>query len=102
MALDDSQRKLIAHGSCVRRDTDRRRLGKLETMLETKYLTALFAVLLVAVGITGEVSGFRAFVCSRNSRDLRRRLVLIVGLYLAISLMLASLLTRLLLLSNQK
>jgi hypothetical protein len=69
-------------------------------MLETKALTILFAVLLAGAGITGEVSGFRAFVCSRNSRELGRRLVLIVGLYLAISLFLALLLTRLISLSN--
>ena len=71
-------------------------------MLETKVLTVLFGVLLVAAGITGEVSGFRAFVCSRNSWDLRRRLALIVGLYLAVSLLLAFLLTRLILLWNPK
>jgi hypothetical protein len=71
-------------------------------MLETIYLTVLFAVLLVAAGITGEVSGFRAFVCSRNSQDFARRLVLIVGLYLAVSLLLAFFLTRLILLSNPK
>ena len=35
-------------------------------MLETTVLTVLFALLLVAAGIIGEVSGFRAFVCSRN------------------------------------
>ena len=66
-------------------------------MLETKYLAVLFAVLLVAVGITGEVFGFRAFVCSRSSQDFGRRLVILVGLYLAISLLLAILLTRLIL-----
>ena len=71
-------------------------------MLETIYLTVLFVVLLIATGITGEVSGFRAFVCSRNSQDFRRRLVLIVGLYLAVSFLLAFLLTRLILLSNPK
>lgn len=67
-------------------------------MLETTLLTVLFTVLLVAAGITGEVSGFRAFVCSRNTWDLRRRLALIVGLYLTVSLLLAFLLTRLILL----
>ena len=71
-------------------------------MLETKYLTVLFAVLLSAAGITGEVSGFRAFVCSRTSQDFGRRLVLIVGLYLAVSFLLAFLLTRLISLSNPK
>ena len=67
-------------------------------MLETIVLTVLFAVLLVTAGIIGEVSGFRAFVCARNSWDLRRRLALIVGLYLTVSLLLAFLLTRLILL----
>src|SRR5215472_8342026 len=71
-------------------------------MPEMKFLTILFVVLLLATGVTGEVSGFRAFVCSRNSRDLGRRLALIVGLYLAISFLLAFLLTRLILLSNPK
>jgi hypothetical protein len=71
-------------------------------MLETKLLTVLFAALLVTAGITGEVSGFRAFVCSRNPWDLRRRLAAIVGLYLAVSLLLAFLLTRLILLWNPK
>ena len=71
-------------------------------MLETKFLTALFVALLVAVGITGEVSGFRAFVCSRNSQDFGRRLVLVVGFYLAISFLLAFLLTRLISLWDPK
>ena len=71
-------------------------------MLETKYLTALFAVLLIGAGITGEVSGFRAFVCSRNSQDFGRRLVLVVGFYLAISFLLAFLLTRLISLWDPK
>lgn len=71
-------------------------------MLETKYLLVLFAVLLAAAGITGEVSGFRAFVCSRNSQDFTRRLVLTAGLYLAVSLLLALFLTRLISLSNPK
>lgn len=69
-------------------------------MLETKHFTILFAVLLVVMGITGEVFGFRAFVCSRNSQDFARRLVLVAGLYLAVSLLLAFLLTRFILLSN--
>lgn len=71
-------------------------------MLETIFLTILFAVLLVAAGITGEISGFRAFVCSRNSQDFTRRLVLTAGLYLAVSLLLALFLTRLISLSNPK
>ena len=69
-------------------------------MLETKYLPLLVPVLLVAVGIIAEVSGFRAFVCSRNSREFGRRLVLIVGLYMAVSLLLALLLTQLISLSH--
>jgi hypothetical protein len=69
-------------------------------MLETRYFTVVFPLLLVAAGIVGDASGFRAFVCSRNSRDLGRRLVLIVGPYLAASLLLAFLLTRLIELSN--
>ena len=71
-------------------------------MLETKFLTALFAVLLAAAGIIGEVSGFRAFVCSRNSRDLGRKVALIVGLYLAVSLLLALLLAHLISLWNPR
>ena len=71
-------------------------------MLETIFLTILFAVLLVAAGITGEISGFRAFVCSRSSQDFTRRLVLTAGLYLAVSLLLALFLTRLISLSNLK
>jgi hypothetical protein len=71
-------------------------------MLETKALVALFAVLLAAAGIIGELSGFRALVCSRNSRDLGRRLALIVGLYLAVSLLFAVPLARLILLWNPK
>lgn len=67
-----------------------------------KSLVALFAVLLAATGIIGEVSGFRAFVCSRNSRDLGQRLALIVGLYLAVSLLFAVPLARLILLWNPK
>jgi len=71
-------------------------------MLETRYLTVLFGVLLVATGIIGEVSGFRAFVCSRNSQDFGRRLVLVAGPYLGVSLLLALLLTRLIALSSPK
>jgi len=71
-------------------------------MLETTVLTVLFALLLVAAGIIGEVSGFRAFVCSRTSWELRRRLALTVGLYLAVSLLLAFFLTRLILPWNPK
>jgi hypothetical protein len=82
--------------------SDRRLIETLGKMLETQFLTVLFALILVAAGITGEVSGFRAFVCSRNTWDLSRRLALIVGLYLAVSLLLAFLLTRLILLWNAK
>lgn len=71
-------------------------------MLETKYLPLLFPMLLVAVGVIAEVTGFRAFVCSRTSKDFGRRLVLIVGLYLAFSLLLAFLLTQLISLSHPK
>lgn len=71
-------------------------------MLETRYLTVLFGVLLVATGIIGEVSGFRAFVCARNPLDFGRRLVLILGPYLAVSLLLAFLLTRFISLSSPK
>ena len=71
-------------------------------MLETKFLTALFAVLLAAAGIIGELSGFRAFVCSRSSRDLGRRVALIVSLYLAVSFLLALLFARLISLWNPK
>lgn len=71
-------------------------------MLETKYLALVFTVLLIAVGITGEVSGFRALVCFRNSQAFVRRLVLVIGLYLAVSLLLGLILIRLILLSDPK
>jgi hypothetical protein len=53
------------------------------------YVTFLFGVALVLVGTVGEISGFRAIVCAKNENDLVRRVILLVGIYGAMSLLLA-------------
>ena len=42
-------------------------------MAEAAYITLLFAAALAVVGILGEISGFRAIVCSRGNEDFARR-----------------------------
>lgn len=71
-------------------------------MAEAAYITLLFAAALAVVGILGEISGFRAIVCSRGNEDFARRVALVVTLYGSVSLLLALLLVRVLNLQSSR
>jgi hypothetical protein len=49
------------------------------------YAPFLFGGILVAVGIVGEVSGFRALVCSKSDDKFVLRLVVTAGLYVVVA-----------------
>ena len=65
-------------------------------MLKTAYLVLFVGVAFVLLGIVGEISGFRALVSSRNDDDFAHKAMLVVGLYLVVSLVIASVLIHLL------
>ena len=62
----------------------------------TVYLVLLFGVL-AAAGFVGEITGFRVLVCGRRRDDnFATKLVLIVGMYVAVSWIVAILVVHLL------